>query len=577
MRRQTKALLFFAALAAAAPLSAQEYTAGIPLDWPLLGQSRVTEAERALVVSGHPLASAIGRDVLRRGGNAIDAAVAVGFALAVVHPEAGNIGGGGFLLYRTGTGRVHGLDFRERAPAASTPTMFVGPDGRDNGKSQTGHLASGVPGSVAGLSEAHRRFGKLPWKTLLDPAIQLARDGFVIDEYRNHSIADDTTRLKRFPASAAQFLPGGAPPLVGSTFKQPELARTLTAIRDRREAGFYRGWVADSLVAEMRRGGGIITRADLAAYRPLWRVPLRFTYRGYRLLAMPPVSSGGVTLAMILNQLEGFPVLPPFGSASLLHREAEAMRRAYIERNANLGDPAFVTNPTARLISKAHGAQLRRTIDTTRMTPTPETIARLHEGPSTTHFSVVDPAGGSVSFTTTINSLYGSAVTVRGAGFLLNDEMDDFTTMPGRQNVWGSVDGTANLIAPGKRMLSSMTPTIVLDPKGKLFLLLGSPGGTTIITTVYHIVSNLIDHGMSLADAVAAPRMFHQARPDSIQLERKDSLPDGVPEATVAELRRLGHQVRFRGYMGDVEAIIRTPRGWQGVSDPRRGGGGAGY
>lgn len=577
VRRQIRALPFVAALAAAVPLAAQEYTAGIPLDWPLLGRSRVTEAPRALVVSGHPLASEIGRDVLRRGGNAIDAAVAVGFALAVVHPEAGNIGGGGFLLYRTGAGLVRGLDFRERAPAASTPTMYVGPDGRDNGKSHTGHLASGVPGSVAGLAEAHRRFGKLSWKSLLEPAIRLARDGFLIDEYRSHSIADDTARLKQFPASAAQFLPGGAPPPVGSTFRQPDLARTLTAIRDGRESGFYRGWVADSLVAEMRRGGGIMTHADLAAYRPLWRVPIRFTYRGYTLIAMPPVSSGGVTLAMILNQMEGFPVLPPFGSASLLHREAEAMRRAYIERNANLGDPAFVRNPTARLISKEHGERLRKTIDTALATPTPEAIARLHEGPSTTHFSVVDAAGGSVTLTTTINSLYGNAVTVRGAGFLLNDEMDDFTTVPGRQNVWGSVDGTANRIAPGKRMLSSMTPTIVLDPRGKLFLLLGSPGGTTIITTVYHIVSNLIDHGMSLADAVAAPRMFHQARPDSIQFERKDSLPDGVPDATVAELRRLGHQVRFRSYMGDVEAIIRTSKGWQGVSDPRRGGGGAGY
>ena len=577
MLRPTPALLAACAIAVSAPLTAQEYTAGIPLGWPLLGGSRVTEAPRALVVSGHPLASEVGRDILRRGGNAIDAAVAVEFALAVVHPEAGNIGGGGFLLFRRGAGQIHGLDFRERAPAASTPTMFVGPDGRDNGKSHTGHLASGVPGTVAGLAEAHRRFGRLPWKTLLAPAIRLARDGFLIDDYRSRSIADDTTRLKQFPASAAQFLPGGAPPPPGSTLRQPDLARTLEAIRDRREAGFYRGWVADSLVAEMRRGGGIITHADLAAYRPLWRVPLRFTYRGYTLFAMPPVSSGGVTLAMILNQMEGFPVLPPFGSASLLHREAEAMRRAYIERNANLGDPAFVTNPTARLISKAHGARLRSRIDTTRATPTPEAIAQIREGHSTTHFSVVDAAGNSVSLTTTINSLYGNAVTVRGAGFLLNDEMDDFTTVPGRANLWGSVDGEANLIAPGKRMLSSMTPTIVLDPRGRLFLLVGSPGGTTIITTVYHIVSNLIDHGMSLASAVSAPRMFHQARPDSIQLERKDSLPDGVPDATVAELRRLGHFVRFRGYMGDVEAIIRTPRGWQGVSDPRRGGGGAGY
>jgi gamma-glutamyltranspeptidase/glutathione hydrolase len=334
--------------------------------------------------------------------------------------------------------------------------------------------------------------------------------------------------------------------------------------------------VAESLAAEMRRGGGLITTRDLAEYRPVWRQALRFGYRGYTVYGMPPVSSGGLTLAMILNQMEQFGTLPPFGSAALLHREAEAFRRAYIERNANLGDPAFVANPVARLLSKAHGRKLFRTIDTTRATPTPEAVAALHEGPSTTHFSVVDGRGSAVSLTTTINSLYGNAVTVRGAGFLLNDEMDDFMTVPGGANQWGSVDGRANIIAPGKRMLSSMSPTIVLDPGRRLFLVVGSPGGTTIITTVYHVISNVIDHGMSLADAVAAPRMFHQARPDSIQLEREDG-PAGVPEATVAELVRLGHGVRFRNYMGDVEAIIRTPSGWQGVSDPRRGGGGAGY
>jgi gamma-glutamyltranspeptidase/glutathione hydrolase len=292
---------------------------------------------------------------------------------------------------------------------------------------------------------------------------------------------------------------------------------------------------------------------------------------------MPPVSSGGVTLGMILNVMEGARALPPFGSAALLHREAEAMRRAYIMRNTSLGDPAFVSNPVARLISKSFGRTLRSLIDTARATPTPDAVKQLEEGPSTTHFSIVDAAGNAVSFTTTINSLYGNAVTVRGAGFLLNDEMDDFTTLPGAPNQWGSIDGRKNLIAPGKRPLSSMTPTIVLDAKGSLFLVLGSPGGTTIITTVYHVISNVIDHGMTLADAVAAPRMFHQARPDSLQLERKDPGPAGVHETTVAELIRLGHSIRYRDYMGDVQAIVRTASGWQGVSDPRRGGGGAGY
>jgi gamma-glutamyltranspeptidase / glutathione hydrolase len=550
---------------------------GIPETWPLRGRSIVTEADKAVVVSGHPLASEIGREVLKRGGNAVDAAVAVALALAVVHPEAGNIGGGGFLLYRRAAGPVHALDFREIAPRASTRTMYVGPDGKRTGKSHTGHLASGVPGSVAGLVEAHRRFGTLPWKSLVEPAVLLARDGFVIDQYRHTSIADDTARLAQFDASAAQFLPGGAPPPVGSTFRQPDLARTLEAIRDRRAAGFYQGWVADSIAAEMKRGGGIITKADLRAYRTVWRVPVRLSYRGYTVYSMPPVSSGGVTLGMILNVMEGARALPPFGSAALLHREAEAMRRAYIMRNTSLGDPAFVSNPVARLISKSFGRTLRSLIDTARATPTPDAVKQLEEGPSTTHFSIVDAAGNAVSFTTTINSLYGNAVTVRGAGFLLNDEMDDFTTLPGAPNQWGSIDGRKNLIAPGKRPLSSMTPTIVLDAKGSLFLVLGSPGGTTIITTVYHVISNVIDHGMTLADAVAAPRMFHQARPDSLQLERKDPGPAGVHETTVAELIRLGHSIRYRDYMGDVQAIVRTASGWQGVSDPRRGGGGAGY
>ncbi|NOT10021.1 MAG: gamma-glutamyltransferase [Gemmatimonadales bacterium] len=557
----------------AAKVAAQAPAQGIAPDWPLLGRAKVTEAGKAMVVSAHPVASEIGRDVLLRGGNAIDAAVATFFALAVVHPEAGNLGGGGFMMYRRAPGYLHALDFREVAPGAATPTMYVA----DPATSHTGHLASGVPGSVAGMVEAHRRFGRLPWRSLLQPAIRLAREGFVIDDFRSTSIRNDSTRLSKFPASAAQFLPNGAPPPVGSTLAQPDLARTLEAIRDRRAAGFYRGWVADSLVAEMERGGGIITRADLRAYRTVWRMPLRLTYRGYTLYSMPPVSSGGVTLGMILNVMEGYKPLPPFGSPALLHREAEAFRRAYIERNAKLGDPAFVKNPVTTLTNKRFAAWLRSTIDTARATLTPDAVKILSEGPSTTHFSVVDAAGNAVSLTTTINSLYGNAVTVRGAGFLLNDEMDDFMTVPGGANQWGSVDGQVNAIAPGKRMLSSMTPTIVLDARRRVHLLVGSPGGTTIITTVYHILSNLIDHGMTLADAIAAPRMFHQARPDSIQFERDKELPAGVPEATVAELQRLGHGIRYRPLIGDVAAIIRTATGWQAVSDPRRSGGGAGH
>ena len=575
--RVLPSLLAIATLAGAGPSPATAQREGIPATWPLHATPNVTEAPRAMVVSGHPIASAIGRDVLKNGGNAVDAAVATAFALAVVHPEAGNIGGGGFLMYRRPGGLAHALDFRERAPRASTRDMYLDSLGNPTDKSQIGHLASGVPGSVAGLAEAHRRFGRLPWRALVDPAVALARDGFIIDEYRHQSIRADSSLLARFAPSAAQFLPGGTPPLVGATFRQPDLARTLERIRDRGPRGFYAGWVADSLVAEMRRGGGIISHADLLSYRAVWRTPLRLSYRGHTVLAMPPVSSGGITLGIILNIMEGWPRLPPFGSAALLHLEAEAMRRAYIERNRHLGDPAFVRAPVARLISKVHAKFLRTQIDTARATPTAAVIGPVKEGPSTTHLSVIDAAGGAVSLTTTINSLYGNGVTVRGAGFLMNNEMDDFTTAPNRQNVWGSYDGLPNVIEPGKRMLSSMTPAIVLDPAGKLSVVLGSPGGTTIITTVYHVISNLIDHGMLPADAVAAPRMFHQARPDTIQIEgTTDSLP-GFHQTVVAELERLGHAVRMRSYMGDVQAIARTPAGWQGLSDPRRGGGGAGY
>jgi gamma-glutamyltranspeptidase/glutathione hydrolase len=541
--------------------------------WAYAGKSHVVEAPHAVVVSGSPIASEVGRQILQRGGNAIDAAVAVGFALAVVHPEAGNIGGGGFLVLRNASGDVHSLDFRETAPLAATRDMYIGPDGKTDKRSTIGHLAAGVPGSVAGLREAHRRFGRLPWTAVLEPAIRLARDGFVIDEYRHKSITSDTALLRRFPASVRQFLPGGSAPPVGSTFKQPDLARTLTAISEKGAAGFYEGWVADSIVAEMKRGGGIITLADLSAYRAIWREPVHFKYRDYTFYSMPPVSSGGVTLGLILHLMEAYKPLPAFGSAALMHLETESMRRAFLERNRSLGDPAFVSNPVDRLLSKDLADKLRKGIDPRRATPTSAVEPQLPEGSSTTHYSVVDSAGTAVTVTTTINSLYGNGVTVSGAGFLLNDEMDDFSTAPGKPDQFGAVTGENNAIAPGKRMLSSMTPTIVLDPQGKLFLVLGTPGGTTIITQVYHIISNVIDHQMTLADAIAAPRSHHQALPDTLRLEKEPSFLG----STLAELRGMGHALKFVTAMGDVQAIIRSGAGWQGVSDPRRGGGGAGY
>lgn len=538
---------------------------------PFSGRARVAEAPQAMVVSGSPIASAVGRDVLRRGGNAVDAAVAVGLALAVVHPEAGNLGGGGFMLIRTAAGEVSALDYRETAPAAATRDMYRDASGRGTERSVTGQLASGVPGSVAGLVEAHRRFGRLAWRELVEPAVRLAREGFVIDSYRSVSIASDAERLARFPASALSFLPDGRAPAPGTTLLQPDLAATLALVRDSGAAGFYRGAVAALIVAEMRRGGGIITGADLDGYRALWRDPIRVGYRGHTVYSMAPVSSGGVTLALLLNIMEGYDGLA-FGSVDLLHREAEAMRRAFTERNRWLGDPAFVSLPLQRLLSKEYAATLRAQIDPLRATPTPPFDPGLRDGPSTTHYSVVDAEGMAVSTTTTLNNSYGSAVTVTGAGFLLNDEMDDFATAPGQPNMYGLVEGEANAIAPGKRMLSAMTPSMVVDPSGRLLLVVGSPGGPTIITQVYHVISNLVDHRMTLPQAVEAPRMHHQALPDRIQLERI-----GFAESVVAALGGLGHEVTFRSPMGDVEAIMRTARGWQGVSDPRRGGGPAGY
>ena len=557
-----------AGLIPATPAPAQQ---GNP-EWSLAGKARVAEGARAMVVSGSPIASAVGRDILQRGGNAIDAAVAVGFALAVVHPEAGNIGGGGFMVIRTADGKVRALDYRETAPAKGSRDMYLNHRGNPTELSITGALSAGVPGSVAGLVEAQRRYGKLPLRTVIAPAILLARGGFVVDSFRSHSIDADRERLYLFATSRRQFLPGGHAPAPGSGLVQSALARTLTAIRDRGANGFYRGPVADLIVAEMQRSGGIITRADLAGYRPVWREPITAQYRGYTIYSMPPASSGGVTMATMLNIMEGFGTLPPFGSTALLHEETEAMRRAFMDRNFYLGDPAFVQAPIAQLVSKAHADSLRHQIDLSRATPTPKFQATAPRGSSTTHYSVVDADGNAVSCTTTLNNSYGSGVTVAGAGFLLNDEMDDFATAPGKPNMYGLVQGEANAIQPGKRMLSAMTPSILLDPEGKLFMVVGTPGGPRIITMVYHVISNVIDHRMSLADAVTAPRLHHQALPDTIRLER-----GGFAKAVIDSLRGMGHGVVEGTPWGDVAAIIRVPQGWQGVSDPRRGGGGAGY
>ncbi|HKC48908.1 MAG TPA: gamma-glutamyltransferase, partial [Gemmatimonadales bacterium] len=466
---------------------------------------------------------------------------------------------------------VRALDYRETAPGGATRNMYLDSAGNPTDASVTGHLAAGVPGSVAGMYEAWKQYGHLPWATLIAPAIALAQ-GHVLDASRSEDLAGDAERLGRFPASRAQFLVDGKAPAAGTMFRQPDLARTLRLIADSGPAVFYRGQIADLIVAEMQRGHGLITKADLAGYRAIWRTPVRIAYRGYTVYSMPPASSGGVTMGEVLNILEGYDSLPPFGSAALVHLETEAMRRAFVDRNRWLGDPDFVQMPLERLLSKSYAATLRSQIDPRHATPTPPFEAGAPGGSNTTHYSIVDAAGNAVAVTTTLNNSFGGAVTVTGAGFLLNDEMDDFAAAPGKPNMYGLVQGEANAIAGGKRMLSAMTPTIVLDPQGKLFLVLGAPGGPRIITAVYHVISNVIDHHMPLATAVEAPRVHHQALPDTIALER-----GGWTPAVLDSLRAMGHGLREWGYHALVMAIERGAAGWIGVADPRSGGNAAGY
>jgi gamma-glutamyltranspeptidase/glutathione hydrolase len=490
-----------------------------------------------------------------------------------VHPEAGNIGGGGFMVIRTAGGKVTTLDYRETAPASATRDMYLDAQGKLTDRSLNGDLASGVPGSVAGMAEAQRRYGKLSWQQVVAPAIRLARDGFVENAFESRSIEESARRLEPYAASRAQFLPGGHAPAAGTTFKQAELAATLQAIADSGPSVFYEGRIADLIVKEMAQGGGIIRKTDLATYKPIWRDPIAVKYRGYTVYSMPPSSSGGVTMGEALNILEGYDPLPPFNSAQYVHLLAEAMRHAFIDRNQYLGDPAFVRMPLGRLLSKNYATRLRSEIAPDRATPTPPFAAGAKEGHHTTHYSVVDREGNAVSVTTTLNSSFGSGVTVPGAGFLLNNEMDDFASAPGKPNQYGLVQGEANAIQPGKRMLSAMTPAIVLDPRGRLFMVLGSPGGPTIITSVTEVILNVIDFHMSLADAVAVDRIHEQALPDVVFYERGGLLP-----ATVRQLEAMGYKLDERhGYQGDIAAIERRGETWVGVADPRRGGGAAGY
>jgi gamma-glutamyltranspeptidase/glutathione hydrolase len=532
-----------------------------------------------MVATTDRYATEVGVEVMRGGGNAIDAAVAVSFALAVVNPEAGNIGGGGYLVLRTADGTTLAQDHRSTAPAAAAADMFLDDKGDVSERSVIGALSAAVPGTVRGLWDAHERFGSMPWPELVEPAIRLA-SGFTVRDRFLHSYTKDVIAgLRRFPESARVFLPGGAKPAVGSRFAQPHLARTLERIRDEGPGGFYGGETADRLVRAIRAGGGLITHDDLASYTSIWREPVRCAYRGHTLISMPPSSSGGVTLAETAHILTGFDLRAlEWHGAEHVHLMAEAWRRAYADRNAYLADPAFCEIPLEVLTAPAYGTWRARDIVRDRATASadvaPAVPAFRRESPHTTHVSIVDADRNAVALTTTINSWYGSKVVADGTGVVLNNDMDDFTAKVGAANQFGLVQGEANAIAPGKRMLSAMAPTLVLDGAGELALVVGTPGGSTIITTVFQVISNVVDHGMDVAQAVLAPRVHHQHLPDQIWSEK-----DGLPTAVVAALRAMGHRIKTREDLsGDVEAIRVRPDGiLEGLADPRRGGTALGF
>ncbi|HXY20095.1 MAG TPA: gamma-glutamyltransferase [Gemmatimonadales bacterium] len=559
-------------LAALFPLAARaQDSAAAPAPWRYAQVEPAVVARHGMAAADHPVSSQVGAEILRRGGNAIDAIVAVAFAHAVVEPAAGNLGGGGFLVYRRRDGRSFALDFRETAPAAATRDMFVDSAGRVTDASWLGPLSVGVPGSVAGLWEMHRRFGRLPWRDVVAPAVALARDGHVVDQPRADMLRDDQRLLERYESTARLWLPGGRPYQAGDTLRQPELAATLQLIADSGARVFYRGRIAGLIVAEMRRDGGLITAEDLDRYRPRWRTALRGRYRGHEIITMPPASSGGATLIQALNILAGFR-LGPFGSVRERHLLIEAERRAFLDRNTLLGDPAFVTMPLRRLTSPAYAARQRRSIRRDRATPTGGPA--LREGPHTTNYSVVDARGNAACLTTTLNHGFGSKIVVGGAGFFLNNEMDDFTAQPGAVNTMGLQQlGQANAVAPGKRPLSSMTPTIVLDRRGRLELVLGSEGGAMIITAVLETIVNVVDHRMTLAEAVAAPRVHHNALPDSVATE-----PDGLPPDVRAQLEAMGHHFYAHPWYFATVTAVRVGRGGlEGVADPRLPSRAAGY
>jgi gamma-glutamyltranspeptidase / glutathione hydrolase len=567
-RRQFTALVF--ATVFALPATALARDAYVPA---AAGSIHAITAEHGLVVAQEKIAADIGADILKQGGNAVDAAVATGFAMAVTYPRAGNIGGGGFMvIHLADRNQDIAIDYRETGPAAMTADIFLGANGKpDNAKSRDSALGIGVPGTVAGLALALEKYGsgKFTLAQILKPSIELARDGFVLTDDMADTLPQWYPRLAKWPASAKIFARADGKPLQeGDTLVQSDLAATLTAVAEQGPHGFYEGPVAEKLARAIHDAGGIMTVDDLKSYQPVIRAPVRGTYRGYDIVSMPLPSSGGTVLLETLNVLEGFRMSDlEQGSAASLHLLIEAMKRAYADRARYLGDPAFVNAPTNILLAKDYATKLRAEIDPERATPADKVTAALppREGSNTTHYSVVDSQGNAVANTYTLNFSYGVGMVAEGTGVLLNNELDDFTAAVGASNAFGLVGYEANLPGPGKRPLSSMSPTIVLKDN-KPVLVTGSPGGSRIISTVLQVVVNVLDYHMDVAAAVAAPRLHHQWMPDDVKIE------PGFPEEVLAELRAKGHSVTESMGYSSANSILVTANGLLGAPDPRTRG-----
>ena len=570
IRWRRVAATFVLAFACGTTALAQERRSYAPPD---LTTVRAIAAEHGLVVAQERLAAQVGADILRQGGNAVDAAVATGFALAVTYPRAGNIGGGGFMvIHSAGRNEDVAIDYRETAPGATTPDVFLGADGKpDTDKSRNSALGIGVPGTVAGLAVALEKYGsgRFTLAQIVKPPIELARDGFVVADDMADTLSDMYRRMGRWPNSAkALSRSDGTPLQEGDRLIQADLAATLSTIAEQGPRGFYEGPVAERLAKAVRDGGGIMTVDDLKSYQALIRSPVRGSYRGYEIVSMPLPSSGGTVLLETLNILEGFP-MPNMkqGTAPSLHVMIEAMKRAYADRARYLGDPAFVNAPVNVLVTKEYAARQRASIDLDRATPAADmlSVSPAREGANTTHYSVVDPSGNAVSNTYTLNFPYGVGLVAEGTGVLLNNELDDFTAAPGASNAFGLVGFEANLPGPGKRPLSSMSPTIVLKD-GKPVLVTGTPGGSRIISAVLQVVVDVLDYNMDVAAAVAAPRVHHQWLPDEVRVER------GFSDEVLAELRAKGHKVIEPLGQTSANSIGVTPNGLLGAPDPRTRG-----